>query len=175
FMLDLYHNYYGLAKKTIYNIVCNWADVEDLTADTFIKLFEKIPTLRKLSCHKTTTYIVYTCRSTAIDFIKHRDVVSRKVDLFNDFDEMSDKTPDNAVPFEDGLIDKIDMEALCGAVFKLPEEQRDILYFKYFLEMPDNEIAEAFGLSPRSIGTYLSRARKAARKLMGKEMNKNDG
>lgn len=42
FMLSLYNNYYGLVRKTVYNITHDADNAEDLINDTFIKLIEKI-------------------------------------------------------------------------------------------------------------------------------------
>ena len=41
-----------------------------------------------------------------------------------------------------------------------------LFYLKYLLELPDEEIAQRLGISPGSVRTYLSRARKHARKLI---------
>lgn len=70
FMLNLYKNYYGLAKKTIYNMIDGKNDVEDLINDVFIKLIEKISLLRTFERCKLTSYIVYTIRSIAINLFK---------------------------------------------------------------------------------------------------------
>ena len=72
FMLNLYHDYYGLVRKTVYNITHDADHVEDLINDTFIKLIEKISLIRTLDSCKRTAYIVYTSKSVAINFIKHR-------------------------------------------------------------------------------------------------------
>ena len=72
FMLNLYYDYYGLVRKTVYNITHDADHVEDLINDTFIKLIEKISLIRTLDSCKRTAYIVYTSKSVAINFIKHR-------------------------------------------------------------------------------------------------------
>ena len=50
FMLNLYNDYYGLVRKTIYGITRNTTEVEDLINDTFIKLIEKVSLLQTLDC-----------------------------------------------------------------------------------------------------------------------------
>jgi len=51
FMMNLYNDYYGLVRKTVYNITHDADYAEDLTNDTFLKLIEKISLIRTLeSC-----------------------------------------------------------------------------------------------------------------------------
>ena len=79
FMLNLYNDYYGLVRKTVYSITRNTNEAEDLTNDTFIKLIEKVSLLRTLDSCRLAAYVVYTSRSVAINFIKHRDVQNKHV------------------------------------------------------------------------------------------------
>ena len=90
FMLNLYKDYYGLVRKTIYSITHNNSEVEDLINDTFIKLIEKVSLLRTLDSCRLAAYVVYTSRSVAINFIKHRDVQNKHVYYGKDLD-LSDK------------------------------------------------------------------------------------
>lgn len=42
FIVNLYRGYYGLVRKTVYNITNDRQNVEDLIEDTFVKLIGKI-------------------------------------------------------------------------------------------------------------------------------------
>lgn len=57
FMLNLYQDYYGLVRKTVYNITHDKDNTEDLINDTFIKLIEKISLIRTLDSCKTAAYL----------------------------------------------------------------------------------------------------------------------
>jgi len=67
-----------------------------------------------------------------------------------------------------------ELEALSKAIMKLPQSQKDLLYFKYILEMSDKEIAEILRIAPNSVRQYLTRARREAKKLIEKEAISND-
>lgn len=168
FMLDIYQRYNKLIRKTIYKIVKNSNVIEDLTNDVFIKLIEKISTIHSLQCHKLTAYIVYTSRNTAINYIKHQDVMNKHL-FFGEENDLSEDIPDSSKEFENELIRIIDVEALCKSIQLLPEKQKEILCNKYFLEMTDVDIAKSLGISPGSVRQYLKRARDAAKLLLGKE------
>ena len=170
FMLNLYNDYYGLVRKTVYNITHDADQVEDLISDTFIKLIEKISLIRTLDSCKTPTYVVYTTRSVAINFIKHRDVQKKHAYYGEDLD-LAENIPGPNDVIEDRIIHQEEIAELGNAILKLPEKQKDLLYFKYILEMNDREIAEILKIAPESVRQYLTKARREAKKLMDKEMS----
>lgn len=169
FMLELYKNYYNLARKNIFNITQSKENVEDLINDVFIKLIEKVSLLRTFECCKLTTYIVYTVKSVAINYLKHQAVEAKhsynsdSTDFLNDYAETDDS-------FDTKLVRQEQMESLGKAISLLPQGQKDLLYFKYLLEMSDQEIGETLGIAANSVRQYLTRARRNARRLMEEEV-----
>lgn len=168
FMLNLYKNYYNFTRKTIFNITHNNEDIEDLIDEVFIKLIEKVPLLRTFDCCKTTSYIAYTIRSVSINYIKHKKVENKHTYYCEDSDII-----ETLAIFEDEseerLVKQEEIESLSKAVMKLPQTQKDLLYFKYILEKSDQQIAETFGIAQNSVRQYLTRARRNAKKLIEKE------
>ena len=53
------------------------------------------------------------------------------------------------------------------ALGRLGEEQQTLIYMKFFLDMPNTEIAEALGMTPSNVGVVVHRAVKRLRELMG--------
>lgn len=172
FMLNLYKDYYVMVRKTVNNITRDADHAEDLTNDTFIKLIEKVSLLRTLDCCKLAVYVVYTSRSIAINFIKHRDVQNKHGYYGEDID-MAEKIPSPEENIENRIIHQEEIEELGNAVLRLPEKHKDLLYFKYILEMNDREIADILNIAPASVRQYLTRARRKAKDLMDKEMNQH--
>lgn len=171
FILNLYQDYYGLVRKTVYNITHDADNAEDLINDTFIKLIEKISLIRTLDSCKTAAYVVYTSRSVAINFMKNKSV-QKKHSYYGEGMDLAEKIPSLEGAIEDRIIHQEEIEEMGNAILRLPEKQKDLLYFKYILGMADTEIAETFGIAPDSVRQYLTRARRAAKKLMDKEMSK---
>ncbi len=172
FMLNFYKEYYGLVRKTIYNITHDMNILEDLINDTFLKLIKNIPTLRTLESHSAATYVVYTARSVAINYIERRKVQNKHIFYGNDAD-VAERIPGVGDTFVDRIIHQEELKELSSAILKLPEKQKNLLYFKYILEMDDQRIAEIFGIAPNSVRQYLTRARRNAKQIMVKEMNEN--
>lgn len=169
FVLDLYKNYYSLARKTIFSITHDNKDIEDLINDAFIKLIEKISLIRTFDSCKTTTYVVYTVRSVSINYIKHKKVEKKHMFYSDDVD-----IADELFNLEDDsgykLVRQEELDLLSDAISKLPQRKKDLLYFKYVLEMKDEEIAEIFEIAPNSVRQYLTRARRDAKKLIQREV-----
>lgn len=170
FMLNIYIDYYGLVRKNIYNITHDVDQIEDLVNDTFKKLIEKISLIRNMDSCSTATYVVYTSRSVAIDYIKHRSVEKRhnysggEIDLAETLQDIEDD-------MEYRIIHQEEIKEMGKAVLRLPPKHKYLLYFKYILEMNDKDIADVLNISPDSVRQYLTRARRAAKKLIDKEMN----
>ena len=112
----------------------------------------------------------FTARSVCINYIKHKEVVTKHVDTATDM-EMAKNSAQPYERVDDKLIEKHELELLSNAILKLPEKQKNILYFKYLLEMSDEQISKIYSISANSVRTYVSRARKDARKLMFEGIN----
>lgn len=164
-ILDLYQDHYSLVRKVIYGITRDASSVEDLINDTFVKLIRNISVLRTLNCRKTVAYLVYTARSVAIDFIIRR-AVQNKHGYYGEEADLAEKITELAATVEDRVIRQESLDEMYTAIQSLPDKYRDILYFKYILEMGDTGIAEIFKVTPASVRQYLTRARREARQSM---------
>ena len=84
-----------------------------------------------------------------------------------------EKVTDLAATVEEQVIRQEGLGEMYTVIQSLPEKQRDILYFKYILEMDDAEIAEIFKITPASVRQYLTRARRVARQTI-QEVNRDE-
>lgn len=173
FILDLYNNHYSLVRKTIFNITKDNKDIEDLINDVFIKLIEKLPVLKMLNKYKTITYVYYTAKSIAINHIIRRDIENKHLNygLENDLSEYF--ISDEYSNMENKIINNSEFEALGHTILNLPQKQRDLLNYKYILELSDIEIGELIGIAANSVRQYLTRARHNAKSQIEKETEAN--
>jgi len=172
FMIHLYEQYDRIIRKTIYKVTYDLDSLEDLTQDTYEKLIKKVSTIRSLECHKLVTYVVYTSKSVAINYIKHRDVVQKHA-FYGNEDDLAEDLQNFPDGIEEQSIQRLDVESVLGAIAKLSEAKKDILYFKYFLDMSDDEIAKIMNISSGNVRQYLRRARNAAKALINGEVTPN--
>jgi RNA polymerase sigma-70 factor, ECF subfamily len=173
FMMDLYNGHYGLVRSSIHKVIWDTDHLEDLINDTFLKLIGKISILRTLDCCRLAAYVVYTSRSTSIDFIRSRDLQTKHM-YFGLDEDLAGTVLDPAEALEDKVVYSEERDDLWRAILRLPEKQKDLLYFKYVLEMPDAEIAGILGIATASVRQYLTRARRGTKKLINEEL-KNHG
>jgi RNA polymerase sigma-70 factor (ECF subfamily) len=172
FVFELYIQYYPIMKKKAYEISWDYSIVDDLINDAFIKLIDKISLLRVLECCKRTSYIVYTIKNISIDYIRKRAAKSEKMFLGMS-DDLIDSIPDAKLTVEEICSAKEDYEELGKAIEQLSERDRDLLYYKYNLELRDKEIANIMDLPVNNIREYLTRPRRRALKVLAKEENEH--
>jgi RNA polymerase sigma-70 factor (ECF subfamily) len=74
-------------------------------------------------------------------------------------------TDDSADPGR--LAERTEIDARMGsAVQRLSDEQQTLVYMKFFLDMPNTEIAQELGMTPSNVGVVVHRAVKRLRELM---------
>lgn len=168
FIEHIYKEYYNLMYSKAYEILQNRNNVDDVINNACIKLISKIQKIRQFNCCVLASYIVYTVRNTAIDFCRKENISSKWI-LFNIEDETAEELPDDGDTPDELFIQKEKMEKLHQALDQLPEKQRTILQFKYFYEMNNKDISEAFDIAPQSVREYISRAKKMLYKILEKE------
>ncbi|WP_274528725.1 RNA polymerase sigma factor [Paenibacillus piscarius] len=157
-MKNLYDSHYPLMKKKAYTILKDQEVIEDVIQEAFIRLIPKTPLLRTLNGCKVTTYVVNTIKHYCYDHIRRRTRRSRKVytGLNND---VAEQIPDLTAATEENYIQAEAVGALTEALLQLSERDRNLLYFKYKLELGDQQIGELVNIPPQHVRQYIARAR----------------
>lgn len=78
-----------------------------------------------------------------------------------DHEQFAFDYPDPTDSVEEQALLQLKVEQVQEAFTLLPERMKDILRYKYLLEMSDSEIAETLGIKKNSVREYLTRARRA--------------
>lgn len=174
FMLELYRDYYGLVRRAVVKVVRDRTQVEDLINDTFLLLLDKISVLRTLDRCRLAAYVVYTSRSVSINYIR-RQVVQDNHLYYGLEADLANEIADPGEAVEDLVLYREDISDLWKTILCLPERQKDLLYFKYALDLDDAQIAAVYNISPAGVRQALTRARRAVKRLTAKrEENKDD-
>ena len=141
----------------IYRYVGNAQSAEDITQETFIKVWRNLKKFDRNRSFKT--WIFSIAKNTALDFLKKKKAI-----LFSEFnkedgrnvivDSLSDPSP---LPQE--ILEKACMaQILTSAMKKLSPSYRMVLFLHYNDHFTFREIAEIFG---ESLNTIKSRHRRA--------------
>ncbi len=113
------------------------------------------------ACHRAlVSYLAEMAKNRAISYVRRAD--RRKVVYLGDCDYWEDSRSD----VEDSTILKMELDGLQRVWNDLKPETQKILHMKYFLRMPDEDIAREFGIQPRSVRMRLTRARRETKEAL---------
>jgi RNA polymerase sigma factor (sigma-70 family) len=128
-------------------LVGDQATAEDVVQDAYLGLQRGLGRLRDPA--KALPYlracVVNGCRSVH----RRRNRVSPQA---------APREPQPVWSAETAAIAGEDRRAVLAAVAGLPERSREVLAFRYFLDLPDGEIAAALGVSRSTVSSTASRA-----------------
>ena len=168
FMERVYLEHRVLMYRVAYNVIRDHFSAEDIINSTCEKLCKKISLLRTLDSCKLQSYVVFTCRNTALNLLKSRNRQNAR--LFYDLDLVSETVAAEG-DVADTILRKAEIEDLTDGLNQLSAKERDVLQMKYLLQKTDRDIAAVCGIKEGSVRSYLTLARRHLAEIMiGKEL-----
>lgn len=155
---DLFASNYHRMKRTAIGILREPNAAEDVVQDTFVRCMKKIDTLKGLPENARAVYLLTATKRNALNRLKKDGTQALPTVELN--------VPDETASVEEQAISCLTVAEVKAAVSKLPESIRDVLRYKYLLELKDDEIAKTLGVSKNTVRVYLTRARRAVLKLV---------
>ena len=108
------------------------------------------------------TYVFMLGRSRALDYIKHRKVLS--------FVELSEaEGVEDEKTLEELVLADERKRAVHAAISKLPEDMRVVIHLIYFEDMTYDEAAKVMKKNRKQVDNLLYRAKKELRIILGKD------
>ena len=161
FLSDLYTTHQRLIYSTAAKYAPKQHDKEDIAQDALVKMVKYISSLRKLDRCALASAVVIITRSTAINFVKHQNVVQKhRTHADWDLDEIP---PGNDVITVEDMVALSEHKNCLDKIWpRLSETDRFLLEGKYILGLNDAELAGFVGCKPGSIRMKLTRARRNA-------------
>ena len=151
---DLFASNYHRMKRTALGILRDANAAEDAVQDTFVRCINRFDTLRSLPEAARAVYLQTAVKRNALNRL--RNTGAHPVVPIEE-SELKDAT----ASVEERAIRSLTVEEVKNAFTKLPDSLKDVLRFKYLLELKDREIADALGVSKSTVRVYLTRARRA--------------
>lgn len=74
--------------------------------------------------------------------------------------------PSLAIDIEESLVDKIEKEELHKAIKKLTKEEQELIYFHYFENRSETDLAKAYGISQQAISKKIRKIREKIKNLL---------
>ncbi len=159
----IYHRFKGMVMAVSLRYSSNQEQADDIFQETFLKVFEKLHTLKNPSAFPK--WIKRMAIYSAIDEVRD----ARNLVVIEDFPERLD------LQFEPEVVSQIDTNTILRAVSELPSGYR--LVFNLFVidGYSHKEIASKLGISETTSRSQLTYARKKLRlKFKSLEMNYNE-
>lgn len=137
-----------------FNLVRDREDAHDLTQKTFLKAWEKLPTLQDES--RFLPWIYKIARNVACDYWR-----SKKGVLFYSWENLKEQQSIVSIPGPEEVVEVAELVRL--ALAELSPKYRDCLLLQSLYGFSPQEIARLVGISKDSVPTYLCYARRQFR------------
>ena len=158
---DLVHAYQGIAFRTAYLLTGNAADAEEAAQDAFVKAFYALGRFRRGAELRP-----WLLRIVANEARNRRRSAGRRTNLA--LRAAADPLSGGAAPSpEANLLAGEQQTELLAAVNELPEEQREVIACRFFLELSEEETAETLSLRKGTVKSRLSRGLARLRDQLG--------
>lgn len=150
---ELYTKYQKKVLSYLNGKVNNITLAEDLCADVFLKVYEKLDTFDEGKA-SISTWIFTITRNLLTDYFRTRKV----------YDEIPEELSDSS-SIEENLCNEEMLDTLATALEKLDERERDIIIFHYYSGMTLTAIAERMGISYAYVKVLHNKALSNMKKL----------
>ena len=164
-MEEIYENYFSIVYNYVFYRLLHRANTEDIVSLVFMKVFQY---RQRYDVERGTlkTWILRITENTLNDFYrKQRPTMSLdhvenglSSTLSINFDEQYEQ------------ICSPDRQALLNALRELPERDHMFIYYRYYLNITNREIARRMGMKENTVSAVLSRARHKLRGILEKEI-----
>ena len=153
----LVERYQEVAFRAAYLIVRDAQAAEDCAQDAFIRAYRGLRGFRRGEPFRPWLLRIVT--NVALNDVRSKQ---RRTGLFDRVAAVAPK----AVDAPDFSLGDEHATTLARAINELPLDDRVVLHLRYFLDLPEREIATAIGKPPGTVKSRLHRAGKRLRELI---------
>ena len=154
----LVERYQEPAFRAAYLLLRDAQAAEDVAQEAFVRAFRQLRTFRRDAPFRP--WLLRIVHNLALNELRAR---GRRGGLLERFGRLAPRTveaPEREVVAAD------EASAVLRAMEELPPDDRVVLHLRYFLELPEREIAEAIGRPPGTVKSRLHRASARLRDLI---------
>jgi RNA polymerase sigma-70 factor (ECF subfamily) len=149
---ELYDRYERSAYNLCYRITGSPDDAADATQETFLKVLERLPSLRDRRLN-FAAYVMTAARNASYDAIERR----KRATPTSELPEVA-SADDHEAP-ERAALREAHQEQIRVANESLPARQREVLALRELEDLSYGEVARIMGMNQNSVAQLISRAR----------------
>lgn len=135
--------------RLVFSIVANWARAEEVTQDTFLKVWLALPSYDGRASLSTWIYTI--ARNTSLSH--RRSEAYRSVLTLDEIREPG--------------ADPVEFRDIPGLLRRLPEDQKEAVELFYLQERSIDDVAQMMDVPAGTVKSHLHRARRGLAKMMG--------
>ncbi len=157
----IYDTHYKKIYSFVRSRVSTNEDAEDITSLVFERVLKKLDDF-KWQGVSLTSWIYRIAKNLIIDHYRSSNKYSKNTSLekVEDFLVSTDKNLDKI------LIDSEEEIKLFGTLNKFSSQDQFLVYYKFFEELSNKDIAKVMDMSESNVGTKLHRIRTKLKKIM---------
>ena len=164
-MEEIYQQYFPMIYNYVFCRLMHRADTEDVVSHIFMKVFSN---LRRFDPEKSAmkTWIFRIAKNVMIDHYR-----KRRASL--SLDGCTDAAADEMQVHFDAQYEYFCQprrQMILEALQQLPERDRMLIYYRYYLHMRNRELARMLGMKENTVSAALHRARVKLRDLLADEI-----
>lgn len=159
-------------ERPVYNLIVrmvrNEATAEDLTQDTFLKMFRALASYKQDL--RFSSWLLRIAHNTTIDYLRQRRMltVGPTEDLDGEEHDPLDALPDvDAISPEQSSVRRELASAVDQALDRLRPDFRAVVVLRYQEGLDYQEIAQVLGVPLGTVKTFLHRARRQLARELG--------
>lgn len=175
---EIYKKYKNLVLKVAYIYSGdNYDAAEDITQDTFLKLYIGFEELKD---GNVSAWLYTTAKNSALNFNKKfkREVLSEDDELYKNKEQFGESLETEFIEKEEVLYKKQFHEKIMAALSKKNPRWYEAIILVYYMDIPQVKVAEIMEIRKEVLHALLHRAKKWIRKKFGaeyEEMQDKDG
>lgn len=151
---EIYRDYHGKVSGYIRSKINSAQDAEDIAADVFVKVYEKLDSFDE-SKASLSTWIYTITKNTLTDYFRTRRT----------FEEIPE-VQDDGSSVEDAICNAETLERLASALESLDARERDIVILRHYSGKTLKEIAAQMGISYAYVKILQNNALKKLKKIV---------
>jgi RNA polymerase sigma-70 factor (sigma-E family) len=155
----LHRDHYSSLVRLATLVVGDRGVAEQVTQDAFVKLQLRWGGLRRLD--RAPAYLRSAVLNAARSHLRRRKVSDR-------YDARRTAPVAAATP-ESAALGQAEQQRVMAALRRLPERQREAVVLRFYVDLPEADIAAAMGVSAGSVKTHLHRGLASLAQHLGEE------
>lgn len=157
---ELVRRHQETAFRTAYLVLRDAAEAEDAAQEAMLKAYRAINRFREGSAFRPWLLKIVSNQALTMARSRRRRGAAA---------ERLAAEPPAFADVDDTVIDRERARIIWRALESLKEHERIVVYLRYFLALPERELAEYLGVAPGTVKSRLSRALDHLRQIMSRD------